>query len=178
MNIPALGELTQDKAFDNWLYSPTISINILGEQDCQFILEDYATDHQPEDFHQAINNFLGLTKNIFNSCENLIYQYYQDCIALRDDPDDENYIDIRSPKQIWQYIDFGEQPLVSRRPHGDQAVYISLECRCAWEEEHGLQIVFKHGQTINKIGPYDGHLTNSDAYADPSLENVIYVSHT
>ena len=45
---------------------------------------------------------------------------------------------------------------------------------CDWEEEHGLQIVFKNGLTINKIGPYDGHCTNSDAYDDESLEDIIY----
>jgi hypothetical protein len=24
------------------------------------------------------------------------------------------------------------------------------------------------------VGPYDGHLTNSDAFADSTLENVVY----
>lgn len=45
---------------------------------------------------------------------------------------------------------------------------------CDWETEHGLQIVFKQGLKINKLGPFDGHLTNSDAYADKKLENVVY----
>lgn len=64
--------------------------------------------------------------------------------------------------------------MVKRRASGDRGIYISLECGCNWEPEHGLQIVFKHGRTINKIGPYDSHLTNSDAYADPKLEDVVY----
>jgi hypothetical protein len=63
---------------------------------------------------------------------------------------------------------------VTRRAYGDRGIYISLECECEWEEEHGLQIVFKNGLRVNKVGPYDGHVTHSDAYADKSLEDVIY----
>ncbi len=44
---------------------------------------------------------------------------------------------------------------------------------CDWEREHGLQIVFKQGLFVNKVGAFDGHLTNSDAYANEELENVI-----
>lgn len=44
----------------------------------------------------------------------------------------------------------------------------------AMEPEHGLQIVFKDGQRVNKVGPFNGPFTNSHAYADPSLEGVIY----
>ena len=40
--------------------------------------------------------------------------------------------------------------------------------------QHGLQIVFKDGRSVTKVGPYDGHLTNSNAYADASLDGVVY----
>jgi hypothetical protein len=40
--------------------------------------------------------------------------------------------------------------------------------------EHGLQIVLRNGLEVNKLGMYDGHLTNSDAFADPALEDTIY----
>ena len=52
----------------------------------------------------------------------------------------------------------------------------SVECECEWEwePEHGLQFVLKNGETVIKVGPYDGHLTHSDADADDSLENIIY----
>jgi len=35
--------------------------------------------------------------------------------------------------------------------------------------------VFKNGLKVNKIGPYDGHLTNSDANARNDLEDAIYL---
>jgi hypothetical protein len=88
--------------------------------------------------------------------------------------EDEESEAIKEPKDIWEHVNLGDEALVGRRARGDRGVYISLECECDWEEEHGLQIVFKHGLKINKVGPYDGHLTNSDAYGDESLEDVIY----
>ena len=81
---------------------------------------------------------------------------------------------IDSPKDVWKHIQFGDEAMVIRRPYHDKGIYISLECNCDWEEEHGLQIVFKNGLKVNKIGPYDGHCTNVDAYANKSLEDVIY----
>jgi len=35
--------------------------------------------------------------------------------------------------------------LITRRAYGDKGIYVSLECGCDWEHEHGLQIVFKNG---------------------------------
>jgi hypothetical protein len=63
---------------------------------------------------------------------------------------------------------------VARRAYGDKGIYVSVECGCDWEVEHGLQLVFKNGLKVNKLGGYDGHLTNSDAFADESLEDVVY----
>ena len=50
-----------------------------------------------------------------------------------------------------------------------------IECGCDWEPEHGLELVLEDGARVTKVGPYDGHLTNAAAYADPTLESVVYV---
>lgn len=43
--------------------------------------------------------------------------------------------------------------------------HVSLACHCAWEVEHGLQLVFTHGSAISKVGPFD----------DETLRGVVYV---
>jgi len=48
-----------------------------------------------------------------------------------------------------------------------EPVYVSVECECSWEPEHGLQLVFRGGARVTKVGPYDGHLTN--------VPDVVYV---
>jgi hypothetical protein len=38
----------------------------------------------------------------------------------------------------------------------------------------GLQIVFRDGTAVTKVGPYDGHLTNANATGRAELDDVIY----
>lgn len=53
---------------------------------------------------------------------------------------------------------------------------VDIECKCAWEREHGLNIGFKEGRVVSKVGPYDGHLTNASAFRRDDLHDVVYVS--
>jgi hypothetical protein len=172
IEVPLLGELENDQ-FDDWLRSKPIAVNALGEDKFEFIFEEYEEDDSKEEFHEAIENFLSIDESVLTKAQDYIYQYYKE-ILVQLLPDDEWYVEIARPEDVWKHIQFGRTPMVSRRPYGDELVYISLECSCDWEREHGLQIVFKQGLYINKVGPYDGHLTNSDAYADDELENVVY----
>ena len=82
---------------------------------------------------------------------------------------------IVGPADVWNHVKFGDE-VILRRHHGDRAVYVSVSCSCPWEIEHGLQIVFRNGEAITKLGPYDDHLTNDDALPGRGFENVVYVS--
>ena len=99
-----------------------------------------------------------------------VFAYYQDCVAARGAP-----ATIAKPADIWRHVEFGDELQIARRAYGDKGVYVSVSCECDWEDEHGLQLVFKNGLVVNKVGAYDGHLTNSDAFADPRYEDVVYV---
>jgi hypothetical protein len=77
---------------------------------------------------------------------------------------------------VLDHVRLGTEPTLARNPHGDRRVYVSVECECNWETELGLQVVFRDGATVTKMGPYDGHLTNAAAYADPALEGIVYHS--
>ncbi len=148
---------------------------MLGCNPCRFLVADYDTDDFPEEFDTAIENFLDSTKAPLKAAEPHIYRYYEDLNALwaRGDPE---YIEIVEPSLVWDHISISNEAMVSRRAYGDKGVYISLECECSWEPEHGLLIVFKNGNVVTKVGQVDGHLSNADAYADPSLETTIYRS--
>ena len=143
------------------------------DRECRFIIEGYQDDSSPNDFQAAIQNFLSLTPETLADAEEHVYQYYKRMNDMCWNESDDEYLRIQSPSDVWKHVEFGVEPLVVRRKR-DNKIYISLECECDWEPEHGLQIVFKEGIRVNKIGGYDGHLSNSDAYADPRLEDVIY----
>jgi hypothetical protein len=171
-SIPGLGEVTKDERFV-WYYSQPLTLAVLNGAEGRIVLEGYDEDANKAEYHEAIANLLSATPLVLKEVEGFIYQYYQD-IATYYLEDDGEFPRIASPSEIWEHIELGSEPMVSRRGYGDHAVYVSLECNCDWEPEHGLQIVLKAGNRVCKIGPYDGHLTNSDAFADQSLENVIY----
>lgn len=172
IKIPHLGVLHKDVSLD-LLQSQRKKVSVLGDIECEFFLDGYEEDERKDDYHSAISNFLSIDESALKQAQDHIYQYYKD-IFLDLEPGDDWYIQIETPEDVWQHIKFGNSPLVSRREHGDGLVYISLECFCEWEQEHGLEIVFREGKHINKIGPFNGHLTNSDAYDDDRLEHVIY----
>ncbi len=172
MEIPGIGTVTKHEQFD-WYYGEPMEISILGIRDGRIIVERYDSDPNKAELHMAISNFLSAGESALKDAEPFIYQYYKSC----DDwyPDDEEWVNIELASDVWNYVQLGREPMVSRRAYGDKAVYISLECECDWEPEHGLQIVFKNGLRINKVGPYDGHLTNADAFDNKDLEDVIFV---
>ncbi len=172
MNIPGLGELVKDERFD-WYYSQPIEIAVFGGMKCQIVVEGYEEDECKAEFHEAISNLLSASPLALKDAEIYIYQYYEDIHRLCGSSHDEFPI-IKSPSEIWAHISLGSEPMVSRRSYGDHKIYISLECNCDWEPEHGLQIVFFEGKKVCKVGPYDGHLTNSDAFANEKFEHVIY----
>ena len=45
---------------------------------------------------------------------------------------------------------------------------------CDWEPEHGLQLVFRKGQSLSRVSDDDGHLTYSDAFNLPEDQDRIY----
>lgn len=172
MNIPGLGEVTKDERF-GWYYSEPTKLSILNGKECRVVLEGYDEEPNKADFHAAIAKFLSGQYSVLKDAERYIFQYYQD-INSNCSPSDDEFVSIKTPSEVWGHIQLGEEPMVCRRGYGDKGIYISLDCSCDWEPEHGLQIVFKDGAKVCKVGPYDGHLTNSDAFADAGLENVIY----
>ncbi|WP_327587701.1 hypothetical protein OHA25_12435 [Nonomuraea sp. NBC_00507] len=173
MQIPGLGLLLEDNDL-GWYKSEPIPVPVLGGAPRRIIVDGYVDDSSPEDFHAAIRAFLALDNSALTAAAPSIFAYYRD---VTDDilaAGDDWYVEIEGPHQVLDHIRFGNEPMVSRDPHGDRHVYVSLECECDWEPEHGLQIVFRDGRTVTKVGPYDGHLTNSAAYADDTLDRVVY----
>ena len=172
MDIPGIGTVTKDTGLD-WYYSDELRVGVLGGATCRIVIEAYDDDGNKEDFHAAISNFLTADESVLREAEQYIFQYYERCKDYYN-PEDEEYVDIKTANDVWKHVRLGNEPMFTRRAYGDKGIYVSLECGCDWEEEHGLQIVFKDGLKVNKVGAYDGHVTNSDAYADDSLENVIF----
>jgi hypothetical protein len=81
------------------------------------------------------------------------------------DSDEARRLDVQ--RAVRNALDAGPEVLAAAEPYVVQ--------NCDWEVEHGMQLVLRDGRTVSKVSPYDGHLTNADAFADPKLVGVIYV---
>jgi hypothetical protein len=174
MHLPGLGAMTLDEGSD-WLCSAPLPIAMLDGALCAIALEGYQDDPHPEDFHAAIAAFLSAGPQVLQAAQGHIFAYYRD-VSARQAAAGGAVVAIASPGDLWRHIGFGDEAIVERRDPDQRDVYLSLSCDCDWEGEHGLLIVLKNGDTVCKVGPYDGHLSNADAYGDDSLEHVVYRS--
>jgi hypothetical protein len=102
---------------------------------------------------RVLRNFLTLTpKDRINDSE-LVFKYYDQTLKF-------GYINdlhVKTPSEIWHHVRANEIII-----HYDEnrAFYLCVSCDCDWEEEHGLQLVFKDGQTLTRASGHDGHFAD------------------
>jgi hypothetical protein len=174
LHDPLLGLLTFDGALGGYVSGEKV-IPFLGGRQCRFVIADYPQDPKPDEVRAAIRNALDASPVILAQAEPYALQYCRDMLALYADGE-RPAIALENPGDVWSYVQFGDIFYVSRRTENDSedGIYLSLECNCDWEVEHGLQLVLRNGKAISKLGPFDGHVTTADAYADPKLIGVVY----
>lgn len=167
---PHLGKLSFDDALDGHVSRP-MPLRFLGGHSCRFILVGFADDPRPDEVRAAVRNALDAGPAILKAAQPHVVQYRADMLALQGVT-----AKLAKPSDVWSHVKLGDELFVRRRAKGtaEDGVYLSLECNCDWEVEHGLQLVVRDGTAISKVGPFNGHLTNAAAYADPSLIGVVY----
>jgi hypothetical protein len=79
---------------------------------------------------------------------------------------------LKDPNGIWDFVN-PSGIYISRRHRRDMDVYLAISCGCDWEEEHGLQLVFKQGKKLTRISGHDGHITEADAYDIPDEQDEL-----
>ncbi|MEO6136138.1 MAG: hypothetical protein ABIP35_13360 [Ginsengibacter sp.] len=111
--------------------------------------------HQPylDSADKVLENFIGLNSTDRTENSEIVHHYYSDTLKY-------GYtkpLDITAPKDIWNFVTPTEIII-----HWDEdgEFYLCVSCDCEWEEEHGLQLVFKGGQTLTRASGHDGHFTD------------------
>ncbi len=112
-------------------------------------------EHQPylDGADIVLKNFLKLnsTDKIRNS--EIVHHYYAETLK-------NGYtkpLNVSTSKDIWNFVTPTEI-IIHWDENGDY--YLCVSCECEWEEEHGLQLVFKDGQTLTRASGHDGHFTD------------------
>lgn len=57
---------------------------------------------------------------------------------------------------VWRFVDCRALQITRDETEGEPSIYIALICNCAWEQEHGLQIVYRNGNVLGRVSARDG----------------------
>ncbi|MDA1229978.1 MAG: hypothetical protein O2856_04320 [Planctomycetota bacterium] len=165
-SIVPVGVVERDNEFEWILRSSPIDVPLFDNKRCTFEFKRYCEDPNPTDLSAAVSNFLTSSRQPLIDSEEHIWAYYKE--SKTNVFGEHCGLTIEGPADLWAHIQFGDTISVSRRKE-DHVVYLSIECECDWAREHGLQIVFKDGRVVSKVGGYNGHLANPE-------EGVVYRS--
>ncbi len=174
-----LGELKQKGQIAGWWGSEPIEIPFFDHKKMQINYGEFLPEEDPkfiEEADQAVKTFLQKSKEDRDSISHLVYKNCMDFlnqIVLRES--DQVFIDMKDQNEIWNHVRhfrYGGINL-SRRPHRDQDIYLEINCRCGWEQEHGLKLVFRQGRQITRVSAMDGCLTDADANGTTDNEDEL-----
>lgn len=177
-----VGGLTQsdDPALDDWWYSEPVAVPFWDGRELPFVYvfspaadPDFITSAD-----RAAANFLKLTRedrlaltplldeNCRTACENT--DYGPDDAKLR-----QRWLGPEDREALWDFVTLPESIHVQRRHRRDEDIYVHMGMDCEWEEEHGLQFVFRKGLKLTRLGQQDGWLTDADAFGLPDSEDEL-----
>ena len=162
------GPLDYDADLDEHRSRP-MSIPLLNRTDA-IVIVGYLDDPSPPDFGDAIRNLLQCDRSTLLAASDDLFRYYNDMKSM---VDDDQIPAITRPEDTWDHVALRPGGVIKQQPSATKRVLINrirlrLGAR-AWTPSRASRWSF-----CSKLGPYDGHLTNADAYGDPTLESVVF----
>ncbi|MDX6189212.1 hypothetical protein SGQ83_07630 [Flavobacterium sp. Fl-318] len=149
-----IGILRQDQSLPDWWKSAEIEIPFFDNRRLIITFTDYEPELDPtfmEEADQALVNFMKLTVEDRKSISELAYKR---CMAFLEavefDKADDYLRQIKNKDEIWNFIQPTEIYVVNEL-HKGKGVDVEVACQCDWEQEHGLQLLFKQGKKLSKI---------------------------
>lgn len=159
--IEGLGELVER---DGMLLSEPVHVDALGKA---VRIEVDAEESDVSDALVAcVGSFLGLAPDVLDEASEAVFAYYEDTVAAGGAGD--AVPEVAGAHEVWEHVTWPDEVFVQE---SDGSWWVSAECECTWEPEHGLLVVLRDGSRITRVGPYDGHLTNSSALGDPAVSD-------
>ena len=171
-----IGELKQNDQFDDWWESEPVEVQFFDNEKLKITFMDLVPESDPNfinEADQALKSFLEKKANDRLELSELAYQNCMDFLnAVGYDEADKPLWDIKEKGEIWNFIS-PQDIYVTRRNRRDEDIYINVTCECEWEQEHGLQLVFRQGKKLTRISDQDGHITEADAFDKPDSEDEL-----
>lgn len=150
IEIPGVGTFHRSERDGGWWRSDTTyDVPGLGVR-AALLVDDPETD--PAATAETIRRLLALPAGFRDTLTPFLRAYRADVAA-----ETGAAPPLGGPDEVWSQVRIGDE-LVVQQHQGRW--YVDVESGCDWEPEHGLQVVLRDGDTLVKVGPYDGHLTH------------------
>lgn len=155
VEIPGVGEF-DDSDSSEWI--ATLPVETVGGVVDFRIVRDGEEDDLTA-LATCISNFRMMPRSVLNAGSSLVYAYYEYVTEVLSEFDKEAWEipDIDAPGNVWTYVTLGDNVIVERdEKSGDW--FVIWENECAWEAEHGLQLVLRNGEEVTRASEYDGFI--------------------
>jgi len=144
-----IGELKQNDQFEDWWESELIEIPFFDNKRMKITFMDFIPERDTEfikEADKALKSFLKKSESDRLLISNLAYENCMEFLnAVEFDEADQPLWDIKDKNQIWEFI-YPQDIYVTRSHDKFEIIYLNLACECEWEQEHGLQLLFKEGE--------------------------------
>lgn len=171
-----IGQLKQNEGCSDWWESNKIEVPFFDNDMLTITFMGFEPEHDAvfiDEADQALRNFLNLSTEDRIAISSLVYKNCMDFLdAVGIDEAGEPLRQLQDNNAIWDFI-YPTEMYVTRRAYKERDMYIQIACECAWEKEHGLQLVFRQGKKLTRISAQDGHITEADAYGKPDEEDEL-----
>ena len=158
MNISQLGSLTPHARFPDWLVSGPVAVPYFDGLQLPFTLEGFTEADQAET-QAAMDAFFALGNDARLRTSGHVFANYRHMADVVGEDDLGCHID--TAEAVWPHV-YPTEVFVARRHRRERAVYVQLLAECDWEQEHGLQIVYRRGAELVRVSEQDGRLTLAD----------------
>lgn len=176
INSIIIGTLVQNEEFEDWWESELIKIPFFGNKAIKITFMDFEPELDPkfiEEANETIKNFFSKTEDDKFGLSELVYQNCMDFLnAIEYDEMDKPLWDMTDKNEVWKFV-YPQDIYITRRHRRDQDIYLNISCNCEWEQEHGLQLVFRQGKKLTRISGQDGHITEADAFDKPDEKDIL-----
>jgi len=152
MESSIVGKLKSVAYQAEWLESDPHEIPYFDNKQLKILFVE--ANHEPylQGADKVLQHFMNLNSRDRIADSHKIYQYYQQTL-------NSGYtvpLDIDSMTDIWNFV-YPSEIII----HWDEdGYYLGISCECEWEEEHGLQLVFKDGKKLTRASGHDGAFTD------------------
>jgi len=160
IEIEAVGKMMQDKNYSDSYQSQPLPIQFFDGKKLEITIYGVheSDPNLVSEASRAIQSFLLKDEKEKYDYSSLVYQNYLEVVEMVGADFFEIEFEIENERDIWKYV-YPSQIYVSRNSDGDEDVYLEIKCGCEWEDEHGLQLIFRRGLKLTRVSEIDGHLT-------------------